>query len=165
MTDQHDDLAQGDFVAFGGDAPAQQPAPRPGRTKKLVLGGLGAVLVAGVVAGGLTVGSFLSGGGTQPEDVLPANTVAFVKIDLDPSASQKIDALRLMGKFPQARPQGDDLKAALVQKWFDDNPYGLTYQRDVAPWIGDRAAVAGVATSMAKDGIAPVLAVQFTDQD
>ena len=162
MSEQHD--AHGDFVSFGAGAPTPESPRKAGRTKKVVVGGLGVVLVGGVVAGGLAAGSFLSGGGTQPEEVLPASTVAFAKIDLDPSASQKLDALQLMGKFPDARPQGDDIKAALVKKWFDDNPYGLTYQHDLAPWVGDRAAVAAVATSQATDGLAPVLAVQFTDR-
>ncbi|HET7355041.1 MAG TPA: hypothetical protein VFJ09_00025 [Nocardioidaceae bacterium] len=164
----------GEFVTFGPGSPTSLPAPvppgdpaapRPGRGRRLVAGGLATVLVGAVVAGGLVVGQFLSGGGTQPEDVLPAATVAFAKIDLDPSAGQKINALRLMDKFPRARSQGDDLKAALVQKWFDDNPYGLTYRHDLAPWLGDRAAVAAVATPGGKDDFTELLALQFTDRD
>lgn len=156
-----------DFVTFGPGAPASPPPSgpgRPGRGRRLVAGGIAAVLVGGVVAGGLAVSQFLSGGGTQPEDVLPAATVAFAKIDLDPSAGQKINAFRLLNKFPQARSQGEDLKAALVQKWFDDNPYGLTYRHDLAPWLGDRAAVAAVATPGEKDDFTELLAVQFTDR-
>ncbi|MGH3333638.1 MAG: DUF3352 domain-containing protein, partial [Nocardioidaceae bacterium] len=133
-----------DFEAFEILQPFE-PDPRgepAGRGKRFLIGGLVAGLVGGVAFGGIAVGMFLSGGGTQPEDVLPADTIAFARIDLDPSAGQKLNAVRLLDKFPSLDAKGDDLKATLLEDMFDDNPFGMKYDTDIAPWIGDRAAVA-----------------------
>ena len=56
--------------------------------------------VAGVAAAGAVVGTALSGGGDQPEQHLPGSAVLFAKVDLDPAASQKIDALRFLRTLP-----------------------------------------------------------------
>ena len=38
--------------------------------------------------------------GSQPENVLPANAIAFAKLDLNPSVGQKLAVFRLASKFP-----------------------------------------------------------------
>src|SRR3954447_4720762 len=59
------------------------------------------VLAVVVVGGGVTVAyRQLSGGGPQPDKYAPASTFAFAKVDLDPSAGQKIAAYRFAHKFP-----------------------------------------------------------------
>ncbi len=152
-----------DSVAFGPGVGAPGRTRRP-RTRTLVTGGLSAALVGGVVYGGIAVAGFLSGGGTQPEDVLPATTIGFVKVDLDPSAGQKVDALRLLRRFPELDADSDDLKAVLLEDLLDENPYGLTYDRDIAPWLGDRAAVAALPAPERADGAAAVVVLEFTDE-
>ena len=65
--------------------------------------------VIGIIAGGVTlviasVGisvALLTGGGTQPEDVLPRDTVALAKIDLSPKISQRINLVRFLSQFPK----------------------------------------------------------------
>ena len=81
-------------------------APEPeGRRKPAtwwVVGGVVALVAA--LIGGITYGAAsLSGGGTQPEDALPAGAIAFAKVDLDPAAGQKVDAIRFLRKFPSLR--------------------------------------------------------------
>ncbi|QNN53250.1 DUF3352 domain-containing protein [Nocardioides mesophilus] len=160
-----------DAVAFGpgtaSDADRADRAGRAGATtaRRIVTGGLAVVLVGGVAWGASWAAGFLTGGGPQPEDVLPASTVAFAKIDLNPSAGQKVNALRLLQRFPKLDADSDDLKAALVRKAFDENDYGLTYDADIAPWLGDRAAVAAIAAPGTDDGVLPVAVLEFTDRD
>ena len=38
--------------------------------------------------------------GPQPAEALPAKTLGYVSIDLDPSGGQKIEALQTLNKFP-----------------------------------------------------------------
>lgn len=135
--------------------------------KTLVVTGLSAGAVAAVAVGGVTLGQFLSGGGSQPEDVLPADTIGFARVDLDPSAGQKLNAVRLLRKFPSVRLQGqDDLKATVGEMLLEDNDFGLDYDKDVAPWLGDRAAVAALpAPARSTEPVAPVVVLQFTDQE
>jgi hypothetical protein len=133
--------------------------------KTILVAGLSAGAVAAVAVGSVTVGQFLSGGGTQPEDVLPADTIAFARVDLDPSAGQKINTARLLRRFPSVEVRGqDDLKATLGTTLLEDNDLGLDYDEDVAPWLGDRAAVAVLPAPGSKDHVAPVVVLQFSDE-
>ena len=46
----------------------------------------------------------LNGGGTQPDEVVPATAIAFAKLDLNPSAAQKIAAARFLSRLPKLAP-------------------------------------------------------------
>jgi hypothetical protein len=134
---------------------------KPIVTISLSIGAVGAV-----VAGGLAVNSFLVGGGPQPEDVLPASTIGFVKVDLNPSMSQKLNVLRLMERFPEVDRKDDDLKRTVVESMLEESELDLDYERDVEPWLGDRAAVAALPASSPDTGdpVVPVVVVEFTDE-
>lgn len=43
-------------------------------------------------------------GGAQPDEAIPAGALGYVRVDLDPSAEQKINALRLLRSVPASRP-------------------------------------------------------------
>lgn len=140
---------------------------RRSRARAVAIGAL-AVLVV-VLAGGAAVAARLLGnGGAQPESALPASAVLFAKIDLDPTAAQKVDAFRFLNKFPALKDKtGTD--EDLLQQLFDAAGRngalkGVDYAHDVEPWLGKRAAVAvlpGTGSSVA----IPVVAVQVTDPD
>lgn len=123
------------------------------------------VLVLG--AGAYAAYAWLNGGGPQPEQVLPASTVAFAKVDLDPAAGQKIAAYRLVKKFPSlskhATGEGDIKSALLADVFKGDNDFGWTYATDVKPWLGDRIAAAAVPDRTSDSGVDPVLALAYTD--
>ncbi|MFI9571705.1 DUF3352 domain-containing protein [Microbispora rosea] len=146
------------------------PAPPSGRGRLgrgWILALVAAVLVGVVGGGGVWAASKLSGGGTQPQDVLPANAMAYVRLDLDPSAGQKLALFGIARKFSATRDAfgGDDPRKALVTALQKDEP-GLSkvdYARDVEPWLGDRA---GLAVLPADGGGDPVgaLAVQVKDE-
>lgn len=138
------------------------PAPKPKRGRAAIAGTVAAVVLIGA-GGAYGVNRFLGGGGQQPEDVLPANAAAVVKVDLDPSLSQKAALYRLSRAFPQLHLRGEDsVKDDLLRPLFT-NPT-MSYDRDVKPWLGDRVAVAAVP-DRSPSGFAPVAAVQYTDKD
>ena len=137
------------------------PAPKPSRGKAVIASVVAAVLVIGAGAA-YGVNHFLGGGGQQPEDVLPANAVAMVKVDLDPSIGQKAAIYRFSRSFPQLHlTSADRVKDDLLRPLFSDG--SMNYDRDIKPWLGDRAAVAAVPDG-SPDGFAPVAAVQYTDK-
>lgn len=122
-------------------APAQPEPARGGVKKGLVLGTVAAVTL-GVVGTAFAAASFLSGGGTQPEDVLPKGTIAFIKVDVDPAAGQKLALFRLAQKFPRAEVSSEEsVKDDLLSELFE-GVQGVDYDEDVKPWVGDRAGVA-----------------------
>ncbi|KRF36209.1 DUF3352 domain-containing protein [Nocardioides sp. Soil805] len=135
------------------------------RKRLIVLGGLLGVLAVGGGAA-WAASSFLSTG-FQPAEALPAGTIGYVSVDLDPSGGQKIEAIRTLRKFPAFADNvdldtDDDLRERLFTELTDSGECeGLDYAADVKPWLGDRAAVAAVDTGA--ESPSPVLVVQVTD--
>ena len=142
----------------------------PRRRAPWALVAAGGVLVLALVGGvSWAVGS-LSGGGDQPEDALPAGAIAFVKVDLDPSAGQKIDGFRFLRQFPSLRdriPLDGDVRQVLFEAVAEDAGWAeLDYDADVEPWLGDRLAVAGYPADGADQTTTPaVVALQVSDAD
>lgn len=126
--------------------------------------------VTGIVAlgsGGIFAFQQLSGAGTQPESVLPSSTVAFAKVDLDPSAGQKVDALRFLRSFPAADKQigaNTDLRKVAFEAIRQQGGLGkVDYAKDVQPWLGQRMGIGFVPDTAAKEGARPVLALGLSD--
>lgn len=148
---------------------APEPTPSSGGGKKVAVGA-GAVGLLAVVGGGAFAWTQLSGGGAQPHDVLPDDTIAYVRVDADPSAGQKIEFFRLLREVPEL---GDflkdelglddaedlDLRKVIVEEAFSD--CDLTYDEDVAPWIGDRF---GAGLRVVDDEPVPIITVQVKNE-
>jgi hypothetical protein len=117
-----------------------------------------------VVGAGFAVASYLGGGGTQPEEVLPGDTIAYAKVDLDPAMSQKTAALSLLQRFPDLDDgEGSDLTGTLLSPLLEDGTYGLDFETDIEPWLGDRIAVAAVPAPGADLGMTAVTALAVDD--
>jgi len=138
----------------------------PRRRRMRLVGGVAAAAV--LIAGGGAYAAFsaFNGSGTQPEDVLPASAVAFVKVDLDPSAGQKLELFNLLQKFPQAaQVQGSDTTFGdwLVRRLVESGSGPISYATDVKPWLGKRFAVAVIPGAAGTSTVDTVLALQETD--
>lgn len=126
---------------FGG----QPPAPREPRSSKkpLIIGGaIGAGVL--VLAGGAWAYSALAPASGGPEEAMPASAVLFAKIDLDPSADQKLAFLELQDKFPELAEQSDGDEESFRQIASSAFFSELDYTTEVEPWIGDRFAVGAI---------------------
>ena len=91
--------------------------PARGRRTVLVAGAAVAV-VAAVGVGAYGVVQLMSGG-SSPATAVPADAVGYVSLDLDPSASQKIEAIKILRKFPAIKKQlgsRDDLRKAVFDE-------------------------------------------------
>ncbi|MDP9461406.1 MAG: DUF3352 domain-containing protein, partial [Actinomycetota bacterium] len=109
--------------------------------------------------------SLLSGGGTQPEDVLPAAAIGFVKVDLDPAAGQKLAAYRLSTAFPDSGVEAEaDVADELVRRLFAEQDE-VDYDADLRPWLGKRLGLAVLPPRSGSDEPVVVAAVQVTDRD
>jgi Protein of unknown function (DUF3352) len=146
------------------DGGTVQPGSRRRRTSLVA----GVIAFAVLAAGGAGYAAFsaLNGGGSQPEDVLPASTIAFLKVDLDPSAGQKLELFSLLQKFPQAAQlQGSDATFGdwLVRRLVESGSGAISYATDVKPWLGKRFAVAVLPGASGAGSVDAVLALQETD--
>lgn len=161
-------------VTPGGDpwamAPAEvldagTPVPPARHGRRGVLGLVSAGVAVALVAGaGLAWAAFNGDTGDQPEKHLPGTAAAFVKADLDPSGSQKIDAVRFFAKFPFAKQlKGDaaqDPKRFLYERLVENTPSAPPWS-EVEPWLGDRVAVGAVPLG---GEAVPVAVLQVTDE-
>jgi hypothetical protein len=120
--------------------------PQPRRNTLAIV--LSIVAVLAVIIGGVAYVGYhkLASTGSQPDAWAPANSVAYLKLDLDPAASEKVAALQFEQKFPSAPhvTSADQLKDALLEAAFNDQsgPSTINYADDVKPWLGDRIALA-----------------------
>lgn len=164
-----------------GDAGGQQPPqdyvqqgyePAQPKRRGLVIG-----VVAGVVAAvGLPLGAFavynaLSGGGTQPHDALPSDVLAYARIDVDPSASQKLEALRFLDKFPAFEDATgiddprDDVREAMFDAVKETSGCDLDFNDDVDPWLGERLGVGVFPPTDGAQQPGVAVAIQVKDED
>jgi hypothetical protein len=131
------------------DDASEESSSTPGRGGLVATLGLAAIAV--VASGVAGIAYQFSGGGTQPHDVLPSDAIAYARIDLDPSAGQKVAALRLVKKFPELanefgiKDPDQDLRRLIVDR--AASGCGLDFADDIKPWIGERAGVAAVGTT------------------
>ncbi|MGW7679964.1 DUF3352 domain-containing protein [Kribbella sp. NPDC054772] len=156
---------------FGG--PQQwQPEPKKKRGKLIpIVAALAMVLV--VAGGGIFAYGKLSGG-KQPADVLPGTAVGYARVDLNPSAGQKVNAIRFLMKFPSVKEQlglsgeKDDLKQKLfeqIKKSAGDDLADVDFDKDIKPWLGDRAGAALIPSTDGEKRPNPVVAVEVKNED
>ncbi|MBP2705248.1 DUF3352 domain-containing protein [Microbispora sp. RL4-1S] len=147
-----------------------EPAPPPRRgSRGWIIAIVAAILVAVVGGGGVYAVSLLSGGGSQPQDVLPGNAIAYVRLDLDPSAGQKIALFQIARKFSVTKRSftGDDPRQALFNllRQNDGELSKVDYAKDVEPWLGDRIGVAVLAPAAKGEEPGVAVAVQVKDEN
>lgn len=147
-------FGQPDILAAGPPVPKRRIAPVV----------TSAVVVLAIVLGGgaFTAVKLLASKGSQPDRWAPANSIAFAKFDLDPSASAKVAAWEFEQKFPKAPKiaSADQLKDGLLGAAFDDGTGDVNYATDIKPWLGDRLAVAEFPDSAGKPQEIDILAIK-----
>lgn len=160
----------------GGPRGPGGPGPdgrRRGR-RGIVLGVVGVLGVALAGGGALAYSAYFATG-PQAAEALPASTILYVGVDLDPSGQQKLEALEMLEKFPAFDDLSDDLdissESDLRRTFFDEaiatsGCSDLAFD-DVDPWLGNRFGAAVVAND--DDPNAPeaggdaVVVLQVTD--
>jgi hypothetical protein len=154
VSDPTQPIDVGEFVLHGTPPPGATGAGgadlRRRLSKLLANAAAIAAVLAVVVAGGGAVVAYrtLSGGGPQPEKYAPASTFAFAKVDLDPSAGEKVAIYRFARKFPSSVTKklksADDFRDRLLRMVFKNTSEpDINYDKDIKPWLGERAGVAG----------------------
>lgn len=158
-----------EFLESGGGAPApREPRADGSPAKKGLLVGGGVLGLAAVGVGAWAAYGFFSTG-PQPAEALPAATLGYASIDLDPSGGQKIEALKTLNKFPAFKDyvgisSDDDLRKEIFERINDEAGCdGLDYADDIEPWLGDRAAFAAV--DVGGEDPDPVIVLQVKDAD
>lgn len=140
------------------------PRRRPGR--RVVAGITIGALVAAGAAGAFAVAEFLDGGPSAAA-AAPADTMAFLSVDLDPSGGQKLAAYQTLKKFPALEKQLGLRSQDDLRRWaFDGLTSGTDCSSvdfgDVEPWLGNALGVGAVP---GKDEPTVFFSLEVTDQD
>jgi hypothetical protein len=146
--------------------PADQPAPGRRRGRRALIGLTAAAVLLAGGAGAFAVAQFLSGG-PQASTAAPADAMAFLSVDLDPSGGQKVAAYRTLKKFPAIEDQlgltsQDDLRSWVFEGLTSDADCSEVRFEDVDPWLGNALGVGAVPGD---EGPTVFLALEVTDQD
>ena len=167
--------SQPEILASGYGSAVGPARRRRSGARKGLAAGAALVLVAGLGVGGYAAWSAFFATGPQPAEALPASTVGYLSVDLDPAGRQKLEARETLGKFPALDGRIDtDSEGSLRESLFEQLQEAgacpdLDWGDDVDPWLGDRFAVAAVDLGEQDDespsGVTPVLVVQVTDAD
>lgn len=150
------------------DGAEAEPAIVPRKRRGLVAGGIAAAVLL-VVPAGVFAYQALDGGGTQPHDVLPTNAIGYVRLDLDPSAGQKIEAFRFLQNFPLfteatgITDENVDLRELFVDEFTAATGCDIDFAADVEPWVGERVGAAMLPPS--GDGGEPGFAIALQADD
>lgn len=141
-------------------------APRS-RKRTGIIAGV-AIATLAVVGGGTWAAVSFLAEGPDAAEALPATTIAFASVDLDPSGAQKIEAARMLAKFPAIREEIDlsadtDLRKQLFESAQEDGTCAdLDYAEDVEPWLGTTFTIGAIE---GEDAPTPFLAVSLEDPD
>lgn len=137
----------------------------PRRRKRAAVAVLAAVAAAVPVAGcGGSSGSSGGGGnaGADPAAFLPASAPVYVELQVRPTGDLAANAKTVAGKVLRTSDP-----AGKVVGWLDDaiGDKGASYEKDIAPWLGQRAGLALLGIGAGGHDPDVVLAVASKDDD
>ena len=160
-------------VEYLGDAPGPRESrdpgePRPRRRRRALVGLTVGALVVAAGAGAFAAAQFL-GGGPQAASAAPADTMAWLQVDLDPSGGQKLAAYQTLKKFPAldehlGLTSQDDLRRWVFHGLTSDTDCDKVDFSEVDPWLGSALGV-GVRAPQGDADPVPFFALEVTDQD
>ena len=119
-----------------------------------------ALLSAIAVATGCGNGGSSASGAAS---LAPADAVVYGEATLDPSDDQQAAIDALIEKFPGQGSAGELIRG-LLEKAFSESDTGLSYSKDIEPWLGDRAGFFVASLTSGADSSAALL-VATDDED
>ena len=113
------------------------PAPSWLRRNRLPVAAAGAALGLGAVSAAAALTLLGTKAGASLERMVPASADVMVVANLDPSATQKLNLLRSLHRFPQATD--DKAIADALDKALKGT--GISYSADLKPWLGSELGI------------------------
>jgi hypothetical protein len=106
-----------------------------------------------------------NGGSSAPgaASLAPAGAVVYGEATLDPSDDQQAAIDALIEKFPGQGSAGERIRG-LLEKAFSESDTGLSFSKDIEPWLGDSAGFFVASLAPGADSSAALL-VATDDED
>jgi uncharacterized protein DUF3352 len=116
-------------------------------------------------AAGCGGGGSSGSGGPDPATTVPANAGLYFEAAVRPEGNVKDDALAATGKILGTSTPEKTLRDFFNKNAKDANEKPLNWDRDVAPWLGQRAGGWAAVTSNSDQADHFVIALSVTDKD
>jgi len=100
----------------------------------------------------------------EPAALAPAQALFYGEVNLAPPGGQKAAIDALARKFPGSGSAGQRL-SALIEDGFRDGDAKISFERDVKPWLGDRAAFFAGSPPRGGSGDTPAAALVATKDE
>jgi Protein of unknown function (DUF3352) len=157
---------------MSGSTPFSRSSGVSRSTKAVILAAVLTVLVAGGAFGFYKVDPLhLFRAGPQAAEAVPATALFYAGVDLDPTAAQKVSALRFLNHFPAFRENSGltdadaDVRGVIFGRALQTlHCPGLGYDSDVKPWIGSKFGVAAMPPTRAGSSPVVVGVLEVTDE-
>jgi hypothetical protein len=117
-------------------------------------------LIAALV---VACGGGSAGGETDPASAVPADAMFYGEANISPEGDVREDALAAAGKVLRTDDPEGKIRELLDKAFAEADTKALDYDKDIKPWLGDKAAVAITGFSAGEPEIAVV--VNSTDDD
>ncbi len=148
-----------------------QERPQRRGVKALVIALVVAVVVAGSAFAVYKLDPFNTFS-SEPAaaEAIPADALFYVGVDLDPSAQQKVKAVQFLNHFPafkasiDVRDANSDIRKTIFDQALEQTPCDVSFDDDVAPWLGNKFAGAGMPASASGEAPDFVFALEVTDE-
>jgi len=118
--------------------------------------------VLSILAAGLI--SACGSSAKQPAALAPEEALFYGEVNLAPPGGQKAAIDALARKFPGSGSAGQRL-SALVEDGFREGDAKISFERDVKPWLGDRAAFFAGSPRRGTGGDTPAAALVATKDE
>jgi hypothetical protein len=123
-----------------------------------------ACLLALAGAAGCGGGGSSGSGGPNPATAVPANAGLYFEGVIRPKGDQKEDALAAIGKILGTSTPEKTMREFFDRNAKDDRGKPVSWERDLAPWVGERAG-GWTTTGSNQQGDHFALAIASTDKD
>ena len=100
----------------------------------------------------------------QPAALAPAQTLFYGEVNLAPPGGQKAAVDALARKFPGSGSAGQRM-SALIEDGFREGDAKISFERDVKPWLGERAAFFAGSPPRGGSGDTPAAALVATKDE
>ena len=121
-----------------------------------------ALISLSLIAAGCGAGT--SAGGDDPASAVPAKAAFYVDATVRPEGDLREDALAAAGKVLRTSDPQAKIDELVSQAFAETEDPKFDYEKDIAPWLGEKVAIWG-SSSTGEDDFRGAVVVSTTDED
>jgi hypothetical protein len=110
-------------------------------------------------------GGSTASGGDDPASAVPANAAFYAEASVRPEGDLRDDALAAAGKVLRTQDPQAEIDELVAKAFAGSEDPKLDYEKDVAPWLGEKVAIWGAANASSEEDFRGSVIATVTDED